>query len=120
MRSSWAINEEYLKFILDQLSKFGEVEVKRMFGGIGLFHQGLMFGKIGGDTFRLKVDKHNQKEYEDKGVPCWGVPLDILENKDELVKWAKRSFEAAVRNQEPWSMLSLKLVPPLKLRNNEL
>ena len=40
------VSEEYLKLVTDQLSEFGEVEVKRMFGGIGLFHQGLMFGKM--------------------------------------------------------------------------
>jgi DNA transformation protein len=64
-----------------------------MFGGIGLFHQGLMFGKIGGDTFRLKVDEHNKKEYEDremkpfysekkkKGMPYWEVPIEVFEDR---------------------------------------
>lgn len=107
-----AVNEEYLKLVTDQLSEFGEVEIKRMFGGIGLFHQGLMFGKIGGDTFRLKVDEHNQKEYEDKGMkpfyseskkkgmPYWEVPIEIFEDRKELAKWAVKSYESAVRNKK--------------------
>ena len=104
-----AVNEDYLSFVLDQLDGIGEIEMKRMFGGVGFFQGGLMFGKIGGDTFRLKVDEHNQKDYEDKGMkpffsekkkkgmPYWEVPVDILENKDELAKWTKKSIDAAVR-----------------------
>jgi DNA transformation protein and related proteins len=102
-----AVNEEYLKFIQDQLSEFGEVEIKRMFGGIGIFKDGLMFAKIGGDTFRLKVDESNKKQYEElgmkpfysekkkKGMPYWEVPQDVLEDRTELAKWANQSFEIA-------------------------
>ncbi len=103
-----AVNEGYLNYIEDQLSEFGKVEIKKMFGGIGLFHQGLMFGKIGGDTFRLKVDESNQKDYEEKGMkpfysenkkkgmPYWEVPADVLEDKALLAKWAMKSYQAAV------------------------
>lgn len=104
-----AVNEDYLSFVLDQLDGIGEIEMKRMFGGVGFFHEGLMFGKIGGDTFRLKVDDHNKKDYEDKGMkpfysekkkkgmPYWEVPVDVLEDKDELAIWANKSIEAAKR-----------------------
>ena len=104
-----AISEDYLAYVVDQLSEFGEVEVKRMFGGAGLFRDGLMFGKIGGDVFRLKVDEHNQKDYEErgmkpfysekkkKGMPYWEVPADVLEDRKVLAKWAVKSYEAAVR-----------------------
>ncbi len=102
-----AVNEEYLKYIEDQLSEFGEIEIKRMFGGIGMFKNGLMFGKIGGDTFRLKVDDTNKNQYEEKGMkpfysekkkkgmPYWEVPQDVLEDRTELAKWANQSFEIA-------------------------
>ncbi len=105
------VSDDYLNLVLDQLSFFGEIETKRMFGGVGLFHNGLMFGKIGGDTFRLKVDEHNQKEYEDrgmkpffsknkkKGMPYWEVPIEIFEDKEKLKDWAAKSYEAAVRSK---------------------
>lgn len=90
-----AVNKDYLKYVQDQLSEFGDVEIKRMFGGIG------------GDIFRLKVDETNQKDYEEKGVkpfhsekkkkgmPYWDVPQDILDDRSELAKWANKSFEIA-------------------------
>lgn len=107
-----AVSEQYLKYVINQLTDFGEIETKKMFGGVGLFHQGLMFGKIGNDVFRLKVDKHNEKNFEDKGMkpfysekkkkgmPYWEVPVDVLEDKNELAKWAAKSYEAAVRNKK--------------------
>lgn len=107
-----ALNETFLNFVTDQLSDFGTVEIKRMFGGAGLFHKGLMFGKIGGDTFRLKVDEHNKKDFEDrgmkpyysetkkKGMPYWEVPAAILENREELAAWARKSYEAAIRSKK--------------------
>ena len=82
-----------------------------MFGGIGIFKDGLMFGMIDGqEVFRLKVDETNQQQYESrgmqpfyaaskkKGMPYWEVPADILENKTELAKWAKASFDIAKKN----------------------
>lgn len=107
-----AVKEDYLNFILDQLSEFGEVEAKKMFGGIGLFHQGLMFGKIGGDTFRLKVDETNKNKFEEKGMkpfhsekkkkgmPYWEVPQDVLEDKSKLKEWAQQSYEIAIKNKK--------------------
>ncbi|MDC8003663.1 TfoX/Sxy family protein [Aureisphaera galaxeae] len=102
-----AVSEEYAKFVEDQLSEFGPVDMKRMFGGIGIFREGLMFGKIGSDIFRLKVDETNQKEYEEngmkpyysekkkKGMPYWEVPQEVLEDRTLLAEWAGKSFEIA-------------------------
>jgi DNA transformation protein and related proteins len=102
-----AVKDDYLNYILDQLSEFGEVETKKMFGGVGFYKDGLMFAMIGGDTFKLKVDETNQKQFEDKGMkpfysankkkgmPYWEVPQDILEDRKKLAKWAKQSFEIA-------------------------
>lgn len=104
-----AFTQEYLNYIQDQLSEFGDFEIKKMFGGVGFFKEGLMFGKMGGDTFRLKVDESNQQQFEDKGMkpffsekkkkgmPYWEVPADVLEDRDELAKWATQSYEIARR-----------------------
>lgn len=102
-----AVSDSYLELVLDQLSEFGNVDTKKMFGGVGLFRDGLMFGKIGGDTFRLKVDESNKDDFEKKGMkpyysekkkkgmPYWEVPSDVFEDKTELAKWANKSFAAA-------------------------
>lgn len=104
-----AVDNQFQALVLDQLAKFGEVDAKKMFGGIGLFHKGLMFGMIGGNTFKLKVDEHNKADYQargmephqsatkKKGMPYWEVPQDAFEDRDQLKVWAQKSYEAAVR-----------------------
>ncbi len=107
-----AVSEEFKNFIVDQLSEFAPFDTKKMFGGIGFFKDGKMFGMIGGDTFRLKVDDHNRPDYEaagmkpyeskskKKGMPYWEVPPDVVEDKATLKKWAEKSFEAAQRSKK--------------------
>jgi DNA transformation protein len=102
-----AVSQEYLDFILDQLEEFGSVETKRMFGGVGIFKEGLMFAKIGGDTFRLKVDDTNKEDFvakgmkpffsekKKKGMPYWEVPVEVIEDKSILAEWANKSYSAA-------------------------
>jgi DNA transformation protein len=63
-----------------------------MFGGYGVFKDGLMFGMVGSNTFKLKVDATNEQDYISKGMkpfqsnsrkrgmPYWEVPVDILED----------------------------------------
>lgn len=46
-----AINEDYLNYVIDQLSNFGDIRVKKMFGRVGLFRDGLMFALIGAISF---------------------------------------------------------------------
>ena len=104
-----AVSEEYRLYILNQLNAFGNVEEKRMFGGVGLFRDGLMFGKIGGKTLYFKVDDDNRAAYEEagmkafhsaskkKGMPYWEVPVDVIKDAKELAKWAEDAYQAAIR-----------------------
>lgn len=108
-----AVNDSYRDFVLEQLEHFGPITAKKMFGGIGLFFDGLMFGLIAKDVMYLKTDDSNRAEYEkasmvpfkpfeDKPMlmPYYEVPGDILENKVELVRWARTAWEIA-RNKPP-------------------
>lgn len=104
-----AINEDLANYIKDQLSAFGNFESKKMFGGVGYFREGLMFGLLGKDVFHLKADDHNRADYEakgkkafmstekKKGMPYYEVPAEVLEDKDQLKVWAGKAYEAAVR-----------------------
>ena len=107
-----AVNQDYLDYVLEQLSLVPGVEVKRMFGGVGFFKEGIMFAMIGGAVFRLRVDESNQADFEKydmkplqpnpnkKGMPYWEVPSHVLEDRDELKEWAEKAFEVAVSNKK--------------------
>ena len=107
-----AVSESYKEYIADQLSLVEGVEMKKMFGGIGIFKEGKMFGMIGGDVFRLKADEtnepdflaHGMKPYQNdkkkKGMPYWEVSAEVLEDKNELKNWAEKSFQIAINTKK--------------------
>ena len=107
-----AVNEDYLAFINDQLSAFGNYEEKRMFGGVGFFRDGIMFGLIGAGVLRFRVDETTQSEYEEqgmeplrkdpkkKGMPYWQVPEGVVEDRDELKVWAEKAYKVAFTHKK--------------------
>jgi DNA transformation protein and related proteins len=104
------VNEEYLDYAVDQLGCIGEVVPKKMFGGVGLYREGLFFGLIAGDVLYFKVDDENRRGYEAAGskpfqpygegsysMSYYEVPVDVLEDVDKLRAWARGAVAAAER-----------------------
>ena len=84
-----------------------------MFGGVGLYYRGVFFGIIAGDVLYLKVDDTTRSDYMRAGmgpfVPYperagtmqyYAVPVDVLENPEQLARWAKRAIAVAERERE--------------------
>jgi len=78
-----------------------------MFGGYGIFHEGLMFAVIADDTLYFKVDESNRDIYEKAGsqpfphgISYWEVPADVLEDKNRLGEWAGLSMDIAIKKAE--------------------
>ena len=93
------MNAEALK---ELLKPFGEVAVKRMFGGYGVYAEGLCFAiESDGEVF-LKVDTESRASfsaagsspfiYVAKGKPMatsyWRLPANAHDEADELIRWA--------------------------------
>jgi DNA transformation protein len=98
-------------FIEELFAEFGPVAVRRMFGGAGIFADGLMIGLISADVIYLKVDEHNQPAFEREGMApftygkstrrvltsYWRMPERLYDAPDELARWAADSLAAARR-----------------------
>ena len=120
-----AIDREFETFVEELFQPVGDVKLRRMFGGLGIFRHGLMFGLVADDRICLKADdqtrlrfvEEGQEEwsYDGKGKPVkmgyWYIPERLLEDPDEMKEWALESFEAAVRidQSKPPSQRKLKL-----------
>jgi DNA transformation protein len=39
-----AVSNDYLDYVTEQLSEFGEITIRKMFGGAGLYFDELIFG----------------------------------------------------------------------------
>lgn len=105
--------DDYAEHIKKELIEIGAVTTKKMFGGIGIFLDGLMFAKISGDgTLYFRVDDSNRADYEGlgaeqfhsgskkKGMPYYIVPTQIIDDNALLVKWAKIAHDVAVANKK--------------------
>jgi len=60
--------KEFAAYVVDLMQSIGPVYSKRMFGGFGVFLDGMMFGLIMINTLYLKVDEENLKEFELTGT----------------------------------------------------
>ncbi len=108
-----AFSQDFLDYALDQFSEFGEITYKKMFGGVGFYKDGLMFGGIMGGNLHLKVDDTTRPAFiargmnsffhgpKKKGLPSYyEVPAEIVEDKSELKVWADKAYQAAVNSKK--------------------
>ena len=103
-------SNEYLEYVLEQLARLPGVRSRRMFSGAGLYQDEVFFGLLFRDTLYFKVNDSNRPDYEARGMAqfrpyedrpqvsftYYEVPAEVLEDRDELVAWARRSVAAGV------------------------
>ncbi len=104
---------EFVEYLLELLAPLGEVSAKSMFGGYGIYRDGLMFGLVANDVLYLKVDDINRGSFESRGLPPFTyerkdkpaivmsfhrAPEEALEESEALCAWARDASAAALRN----------------------
>ena len=106
------VSDEFLAYLLDQLSAWGGVTVRKMFGGAGFYRDGRMFGLVADDVLYLKVDDSNRDKYLAAGSApfqpypnkpamssYYEIPPDVMENPEELIEWAEESLSIQKRGK---------------------
>ena len=103
-------SDKLTTYLLELLTPLGPIAARRMFGGVGLFHNGLMFGLIARDELFLKVCDSNRPAYEAAGEApftyetkhgtntlgsYWRCPPDLLDEAETFRTWARQAIEAA-------------------------
>ena len=98
------------EFIRELFMPFGPVAVRRMFGGAGLYADGVMFGLVSGGLIYLKADAKSMPAYEREGcgpfeyatkhgkravMSYWRLPDRLYDDADELAQWAHQALAAA-------------------------
>lgn len=98
--------------IEDMFFSLQPISVRRMFGGKGIYRDGIIFAvEFEGDIL-LKADAESaplfsaagsrQWGYEGKSgkavmMPYWSLPEEALDDPEEMQRWARLAFEAGVR-----------------------
>lgn len=104
---------EFGEYLRDLLRGFGPIELRRMFGGQGIFRDGLMFGLVIDDVVYLKADEHSLATFIAAGCEAFEyvrmgevarlayhrMPDAAMEHPGEALVWARLAFDAALRAQ---------------------
>jgi DNA transformation protein len=102
---------DFVDHVVETLRTFGPVEVRRMFGGQGIYHQGHFFALIDEGTLYLKTDAESRGEFDARGLAPFtfekkgeriethyrAVPEEALEDAAEMARWARLGYAAALR-----------------------
>ncbi|MDH7795775.1 MULTISPECIES: TfoX/Sxy family protein [unclassified Beijerinckia] len=96
----------------DLFRPFGPVAIKRMFGGHGIYADGLMFALEAGGEVYLKVDAESLPQFEAASLPAFTyetkhgrqhsmsyylLPATAYDDDEVLKHWAALGFAAARR-----------------------
>ena len=109
MPASMSVSDGYRTYIIEQLAALPALSTRRMFGGLGLYSGDWFFALIDDDVLYFKVDDANREDYVSRGMKAFmpipdkasmgyfQVPEDVIEEAEELTRWARRSVEVAQR-----------------------
>lgn len=107
-----AASAEFIEFLKEQMAGFGPVTHKRMFGGAGLYRDGLIFALVVDEALYLKTDAENRNQFEteklapfvyatkngDKAVMSyWRAPERCLDDRDDMAEWCRIAWGATLR-----------------------
>lgn len=97
--------------MLEQLAPLGALKPKRMFGGVGIYANGLFFAILDDDTLYLKGDAELKPRFEAAGshafdpfgegkpMAYWSAPAEAMDDAELLVEWAHRALAVARRKK---------------------
>lgn len=98
--------------LAELFSSFGAVDERRMFGGAGIYAEGVMFALAHDGELYLKADEQSRPAFEREGqgaftyarkdgkravMSYWRVPARLYDDPDELARWARVALSVAQR-----------------------
>ncbi len=109
------VSDSFMEFVKELLAEFVPLRIKRMFGGAGVYSGELFFAILVEDELYLKVDDVTRPDYERRGLhpftyemkngrtatmSYYPVPVDVLEDPEELPLWVRRALDTAERSKK--------------------
>ena len=104
-------NDSFKDFVVDQLQELDNVEARRMFGGFGLYRDETFFGIIHKGKLYFKIDESTVGAYRRRKMKpfrpnarqtlksYFQVPVDIIEDGDQLSEWAVKAIGCQRRSK---------------------
>ena len=98
----------FVEHSLDLLSLLGPVQARPMFGGHGLYVQGVMLGLLDDDELFVRTDDESRAQFLSAGCRMWVYPGmsqtsyyrppdEAHEDAEAMLPWARLGLDAALR-----------------------
>jgi DNA transformation protein len=107
-----ALSAAFRDYVTDLFASFGEIKIRDMFGGAGIYHKDQIFGIVIAERIYLKADDLTRPAFESEGsrpfvfttkdgdivaMSYLELPPRLLDDADELKSWAQAAYEVAIR-----------------------
>lgn len=107
-----AVSAGFIEFIKDAFAPLGEITVRKMFGGGGVYCDGLFFAVLAEETVYLKTDVVTRAAFEGAGLEpftfemksgdmtvtsYYAAPEGMFDDEDDLRRWTTLALDAARR-----------------------
>jgi DNA transformation protein len=100
----------FIQHLRELFAPHGQFEARRMFGGWGIYLDGIMCGLVAEGQLYLKIDPRTRPDFEAAGsapfvytgqsrpisMSYWSAPEQALESPDDMAPWARRAHQAAL------------------------
>jgi len=105
------MSDAFIAYLHDLFADLGTISTRAMFGGHGVYHQGVIIGIVIDDGLYLKTDAMTRSTFERAGgVPFfyshkgrqltmsyWSLPGEAMDSPQAMLPWARLAFDAALR-----------------------
>ncbi|MEK9950641.1 MAG: TfoX/Sxy family protein [Curvibacter sp.] len=106
---------EFLEFVIGQMAGLGRITARAMFGGHGLYCNGLFIAIVTDEQLYFKADPRSQPRYEACGLRrfqyqargktvqllYYEAPTEVYDDARAMVDWGQLALAAAVRAARP-------------------
>ena len=107
-----AYDPDFGEWVREHFAALGPLEIKRMFGGAGVYRDGVIFALLddgvvwlkGGDENIAALEAAGSRQFTYPGkdgavmsLGYWSLPEAAVDDPDEAVDWARGAIDVAVR-----------------------
>ncbi|MEK7185746.1 MAG: TfoX/Sxy family protein [Patescibacteria group bacterium] len=108
-------DSSFREFVFDEVFReIPGITSRAMFGGWGIYKDGIFFSLIADGALYFKVDESNKKDYEDLGsepfvytakgksmtMSYWNLPEEIMNDREKLIEWIDKSVAVAINSKK--------------------
>lgn len=104
----------FADFVVEQMAGISGIGKRAMFGGFGIYRNGLMFALIADESLYFKANDFLADEFTALNLPpfefqskgktmvlkYYRAPESVFEEAEQMAVWADKAYHCALRNAE--------------------